>query len=609
MDRDKSTLLRWEAEGKIPPGRRDSRGWRYYMPEDFELVVDLVERHLYPVRTLASSLTRRSGPPTPARLARLDSPPAPTRQRRGESSARRADSPRFAGEAGAPAKRVDRSLAPLEISKQTVGFIAVRGDRFLTGRSARSNGVHLTRMNPLSAESSPTHVGDSSAGESADLSGRKTPHSRANHWSWKIWSVFFTTVFILSSVLSSAYSAPGIPRIISYQGRLADSSGSLLGGSSGTTYYFRSQLWPSGTPCTHSLTVTSGVFNAGIGDPSSCADILDYNFSLNEDVYLEVKVSSNNSSFETLTPRQRIASSAFSLFAQAVVGTSTQSLIGTTTPAASSLLTIEATTTSAIPLTIRGFFGQAANLFQIKNATATDLITVDYSGSFGIGTSTPASLFAVNGLGIWGTNTGTSTNVGHERIKGNLVVEGAFEVIGGCKGCPSGGSGTPGGSDEQVQFNNSSSFGGATNLIYDNETDFIGIATTAPWGLLSVEHVTSSDPNLGALVVSDLGTSTPSLIVLNQNGFVGVATRTPGAVLSINGPFLAQSTSTINGAGLIAQALFSTTSLNFYTASNATPRLTIDSSGNVGIGTTSPSSLFSVGGAAFIGAGTSNTLT
>jgi len=30
IDRDKTTLIRWEKDGLIPKAKRDSRGWRYY---------------------------------------------------------------------------------------------------------------------------------------------------------------------------------------------------------------------------------------------------------------------------------------------------------------------------------------------------------------------------------------------------------------------------------------------------------------------------------------------------------------------------------------------------------------------------------------------------
>src|ERR1700756_4330766 len=66
--------------------------------------------------------------------------------------------------------------------------------------------------------------------------------------------------------------AAGVPSIISYQGRLTDSSGNLLGSSSGTTYYFKFSIWDSPTvgtgtqlwPTTaHSVpeTVRQGLFN------------------------------------------------------------------------------------------------------------------------------------------------------------------------------------------------------------------------------------------------------------------------------------------------------------------------------------------------------------
>ena len=42
IDRDKSTLIRWEKEGLIPAAKRDSRGWRYYSKADVMNIVDKV---------------------------------------------------------------------------------------------------------------------------------------------------------------------------------------------------------------------------------------------------------------------------------------------------------------------------------------------------------------------------------------------------------------------------------------------------------------------------------------------------------------------------------------------------------------------------------------
>lgn len=47
IDRNKTTLLRWEAIGLIPKARRDSRGWRYYSQKQIEEIVKLVKETDY----------------------------------------------------------------------------------------------------------------------------------------------------------------------------------------------------------------------------------------------------------------------------------------------------------------------------------------------------------------------------------------------------------------------------------------------------------------------------------------------------------------------------------------------------------------------------------
>jgi hypothetical protein len=42
IDRDKTTLIRWETQGKIPEAKRDSRGWRYYNEKQVRDIVSLV---------------------------------------------------------------------------------------------------------------------------------------------------------------------------------------------------------------------------------------------------------------------------------------------------------------------------------------------------------------------------------------------------------------------------------------------------------------------------------------------------------------------------------------------------------------------------------------
>lgn len=47
IDRDKSTIIRWENLGLIPKARRDSRGWRMYSSHDIDAIVEQVKRTNY----------------------------------------------------------------------------------------------------------------------------------------------------------------------------------------------------------------------------------------------------------------------------------------------------------------------------------------------------------------------------------------------------------------------------------------------------------------------------------------------------------------------------------------------------------------------------------
>jgi len=113
----------------------------------------------------------------------------------------------------------------------------------------------------------------------------------------------------------------------------------------------------------------------------------------------------------------------------------------------------------------------------------------------------------------------------------------------------------------------------------------VGVGSTSPWGLLSVEAiqgiVSTATP---MFVVADSGTSTPFLIVSGANGNVGIGSTTPWAQLSINNqlgatiPLFAVSTSTAVASGF------------------STPFL-ISAAGRVGIGgTTTPSEALTVQG-------------
>ena len=47
IDRDKSTIIRWEQQGLVPVARRDSRGWRYYSHQEAEQLIALIRQSNY----------------------------------------------------------------------------------------------------------------------------------------------------------------------------------------------------------------------------------------------------------------------------------------------------------------------------------------------------------------------------------------------------------------------------------------------------------------------------------------------------------------------------------------------------------------------------------
>ncbi len=124
-------------------------------------------------------------------------------------------------------------------------------------------------------------------------------------------AALFLILVIGHGALALAASAP--PTILSYQGRLANSAGDLLGSISGTTYYFKfsvwnnsnvgsgTQVWPASAPASVSSPVRQGVFNVNIGDTAKGYPVpLTLDFSITPRCICRFEVSPDNVTFETL---------------------------------------------------------------------------------------------------------------------------------------------------------------------------------------------------------------------------------------------------------------------------------------------------------------------
>ncbi len=198
------------------------------------------------------------------------------------------------------------------------------------------------------------------------------------------------------------------------------------------------------------------------------------------------------------------------------------------------------------------------------NVSGSEQMTLTTGGFLGIGSTTPGARLGVAGSGIFdGLVTASSfiatSTTATSTFAGGFAVE-------------------------------------TSGLVYDYQTNRVGIGTASPTKTLNV--LTSGTPVLG---------NSPTVAIFQNSG----AGSTNAEIQIISGTSgLAQIGlgDTVSGQAGLVQYDNLENSLSLWTAT--TERLTIDSSGNVGIGTTSPFALFSVAGNGYFdGSLTSSTLT
>lgn len=232
----------------------------------------------------------------------------------------------------------------------------------------------------------------------------------------------------------------------------------------------------------------------------------------------------------------------------------------------------------------------SGGLFHISDETAGQFrVTLNSSGNVGIGTTSPGTLLSLHSgsdfINFWVTSTSTLS-------KGINLLGGCFAINGTCVSGGGGGSGTVNnGTQGQVAFYdaNGTAVSGTSTLSISTKSN-VGIGTTTPLSLLSLSGPGNSilgislgcgNTNAGCDVTSSryigLTNSTNNTNIGADSGFSGIEFGGPA---SANEGFLAFHT---HDAG-----------------ASSGERLRIDKSGNVGIGTTSPSKTLSVAGNAII---------
>ena len=209
-------------------------------------------------------------------------------------------------------------------------------------------------------------------------------------------------------------------------------------------------------------------------------------------------------------------------------------------------LVIDSNPTYAASGTTALIYGEFDNRVLRFNATTTSL-----TGKLGIGTTTPATQ-----LSVAGTSTLNGLILPNLLNAPCLITDGNGDV--GSGSCSGGGGGTPGGSNTQIQYNNSNAFAGDANFTWNYATAQLTIASSSGSFLLG----TSTLPANALFAVA----APSNIFTILNSGKVGIGTFTPSSALSVIG----------SGATNGSTAL---TVLN----SAGTSLLNVDDAGNVAI--------------------------
>ena len=221
------------------------------------------------------------------------------------------------------------------------------------------------------------------------------------------------------------------------------------------------------------------------------------------------------------------------------------------------------TSTPWAQFAINPIAGQASNQFVVGSSTATSFI-INNAGNVGIGTTTPGTLLSLGNSGTDYVNI--STTATSTFGSGINVLTGCFAVNGTCVG-GSGGSGTV----TSIATNNGLTGGTITT----SGTIGLNVAGLSTNGLITWDGsnlVATGTPQL--TVGNLLATSTTATSQIWGN--LGISTSTPWAQFAIN-PMAGQASN------------------QFVVGSSTATSFIINNAGNVGIGTTTPGTLLSLG--------------
>lgn len=225
------------------------------------------------------------------------------------------------------------------------------------------------------------------------------------------------------------------------------------------------------------------------------------------------------------------------------------------------------TTTASAELTVWGDTTQTDTTFNVVTAASSTSLSVINNGRVGVGTTSPGSLFAINGVMNFTTATSSGSATG-----GFDIPNGCYAVKGTCVGgSGGGGSGTV-----------SSGLAGQLGYYNSSGTTIVGTSTNPLY--VNSLIATSTILNNVFLGKTGFGTSTPAWMIDSFSS--------TGAQLALSdGPGVNQWAFRVDNAGNLT---ISTTTVQG-TATSTNPAMQLNSAGsNFGLGTSSPYAYVSV---------------
>lgn len=286
------------------------------------------------------------------------------------------------------------------------------------------------------------------------------------------------------------------------------------------------------------LVLGSGTNNSG--NESSFEDV----YLNNNDVYTAILLDTDgNGDFTSPesftrdgTNRMQIRSVPFALkskMAEQIVSSNNQFIKNQTAQQTSASFNIDGSGTIAGNLTVdtNTLFVDATN-HRVGVGTTSPNYTLTIQGTLAVleGGASPTHYTVIQGADQSATITytlpaamGTAGQVLATDASGNLY----WTTV-------TGGSGTPGGNDGYIQFNDSGSFGGSANLFWDKTNFYLGIGTVNPQASIDIQPATASALRLNPYGINVGETSELRFLELAAGGSNYAGFKAPDSLTTNN---------------------------------------------------------------------------